>query len=358
MMLDHKKLGLVLAAYIGFAAGMQADYKEGYYDMMDGMHREDLKAAAKECVAQHTTLKYSDLPNYWVLSDTYEERYDGDLRFWDMYSNEVYLIHSNETGKQAFSRNEMQREHAVPKSWWKKGNDVEYTPAYSDMWNLYPSDGPANQAKNNYPLGIVDKASFDNTVSKIGTPAAGLGGGSKSVFEPADEYKGDFARAFFYMATVYDDLPWKYTYMFRTAAWPTLQPWAMQMLLEWSRRDPVSQKETDRNDAVEQCQGNRNPFIDFPQLAEYIWGDRTGETFHISDQGAVDEIWSEQGRVCSFSGGTIRILRDSDRPLYVYDTTGRMILHVQAPRAGDSFTPASSGTYIVRLGESTIKIAN
>lgn len=351
------KFILTLAAVCA-AVAAQAEYREGYYDMMDGMHREDLKAAAKECVAQHTALNYSDLPNYWALSDTYEERYDGDLRFWDMYSNEIYLIHSDETGKQAFSRNKMQREHAVPKSWWKKGDDVEYTPAYSDMWNLYPSDGSANQAKSNYPPGMVEKASFDNSVSKVGSPASGYGGGSKSVFEPADEYKGDFARAFFYMATVYDDLPWKYTYMFRTESWPTIQPWAMEMLLDWARKDPVSRKETDRNDAVEQCQGNRNPYIDFPELAEYVWGSRTGETFRISDQGGVGEIWSDQGRVCEYSGGAVRILRDTADALSVFDTTGRRILHVQSPKAGDTYTPAASGTYIVRIGKSALKIAN
>nr|MDE6295687.1 endonuclease [Muribaculaceae bacterium] len=56
------------------------------------------------------------------------------------------------------------------------------------------------------------------------------------------------------------------------------------MLLRWSRQDPVSQKEILRNDAVEKSQGNRNPFVDFPELAEYIWGTRTREVFHIADQ--------------------------------------------------------------------------
>ncbi len=44
------------------------------------------------------------------------------------------------------------------------------------------------------------------------------------------------------------------------------------MLLQWCRQDPVSQKEIDRNNVVEQYQGNRNPFVDFPELAEYVWG--------------------------------------------------------------------------------------
>lgn len=280
------KKSLILLSLVIFVSAAHADYKAGYYDAMDGQKKEALKRAAKKCVETHQELRYSDLPNYWINSDVYPELYDGLRRWWEMYSNNIYLIDNGLTGKQSFSANKMQREHAVPKSWWKKGDDVEYTPAYSDMWNLFPSDGSANQAKLNYPLGPVKSAKFDNGLSKVGTAMTGFGGGSEQVFEPGDEYKGDFARSFFYMATVYDDLPWKYTYIFYTNQWPTLRNWAKDMLLDWARRDPVSQKEIDRNDAVEKCQGNRNPFVDFPQLAEYIWGDRTEEVFYIKDQGS------------------------------------------------------------------------
>ena len=56
------------------------------------------------------------------------------------------------------------------------------------------------------------------------------------------------------------------------------------MLLQWCRQDPVSQKEIDRNNVVEQYQGNRNPFVDFPELAEYVWGTRTTEVFYVNQQ--------------------------------------------------------------------------
>ncbi len=260
-------------------------FPEGYYDCMDGLKKEDLKAAAGQCVRAHSQLVYYDLPNYWIYSDVYPELVNGCKRWWDMYSDNLYLIQPGLTGKQSFSANRMQREHAVPKSWWKANGSVEYTPAYSDMWNLYPSDADANQAKLNYPFGETRSISFDNGISKVGLPKSGYGGGASHVFEPADEYKGDFARAIFYMATVYDELPWAYTYMFVRNSYPSLLPWAYNMLLQWARLDPVSQKEIDRNDYVQQFQGNRNPFIDFPELAEYIWGQRTSQVFKLSEQG-------------------------------------------------------------------------
>ncbi len=268
-----------------FVSTADAVYKPGYYDKMNGLKKEALKTAAKQCVQNHTMLVYSQLPSYWQYTDVYPDLYEGCKRWWDMYSNKIQLIRSNQNAFQSFSGNGMNREHSVPKSWWKKNGDVEYTPAYSDLWNLYPSDATANSAKLNYAFGICKSTTFDNGVTKVGPAATGYGGGSGMVFEPADQYKGDFARGIFYMAVVYDDLPWVVNYMFRQNEWPTLQPWAYDMLLNWARMDPVDQKELDRNESVEKYQGNRNPFVDFPELAEYIWGSRTTETFYISEQG-------------------------------------------------------------------------
>ncbi|MCM1378033.1 MAG: endonuclease [Clostridium sp.] len=282
----HNLTMALTALLMTFSAGIaNAEYSEEYYSAMNGKKKEALKSAAKQCVQSHKRLDYYNLPNQWQYSDVYPELVDGCKRWWEMYSNQVYLIRPGQTPTQSYSANKMQREHSIPKSWWKQNGDVEYTPAYSDMWNLYPSDGSANQAKSNYPFGIVATTSFDNGCTKVGGAVTGYGGGSAKVFEPADEYKGDFARSIFYMATVYDDLPWVINYMFVKESWPTLRPWAYEMLLQWSRKDPVSQKEIVRNNSVDQSQGNRNPFIDFPELAEYIWGTRTSETFYIAEQG-------------------------------------------------------------------------
>lgn len=283
-----KRFYMTLMLVLFVCAGASAEFKNGYYDKMNGKSGAALKAAAKECVRTHQTLVYSDLPTYWQYSDVYPELVDGCKRWWDMYSDAVYLIKRGQTGKSSFSANKMQREHSVPKSWWKQSGSVEYTPAYSDMWNLFPSDGAANQAKLNYPLGLTASANFNNGVTKVGGAQTGYGGGSRYVFEPADEYKGDFARAYMYVATVYDDINWVVNYMYQKEAYPTLIPWAREMLLQWCRQDPVDQKEIDRNNVVEQYQGNRNPFVDFPELAEYVWGTRTTEVFYVNQQEGSD----------------------------------------------------------------------
>jgi len=64
--------------------------------------------------------------------------------------------------------------------------------------------------------------------------------------------------------------------------YPTLKPWAVQLLLQWTRQDPVSQKELTRVENVYAIQRNRNPFIDYPDLIEYIWGNKVGTAWHFS----------------------------------------------------------------------------
>jgi endonuclease I len=248
---------------------------DGYYSRLDGKSGAELKTAAFQIISPHTKVSsYSNLPRYFQTTDVYPR----SMQWWDMYSNVT---------RYAPSFSGLNREHSLPKSWWKVGNDVEYTPAYTDLFHLYPSDGPANQAKSNYPLGTVnigERLKFDNDVTLVGYPVAGQGGGAQYVFEPDDEYKGDFARTYFYMVTCYQDLQWNtsYLWMLQRNTYPTLTSWAVNLLLKWHREDPVSQKETDRNEAVYGYQGNRNPFIDFPDLAEYIWGDKVGVPFKVS----------------------------------------------------------------------------
>lgn len=262
-----------LLAFCGYWTA-EAEIPAGYYQRMDGKSRDQLKTAAHDVIRPHTVVTYNSLfPQQFPKTDVYPELYNGKQRWWEMYSDNVYYVRNGWSG--------MNREHSFPKSWW--GGDTN--DAYTDLYHLYPSDGDANMAKSNYPLGEVMDAEFDNGVTRVGYAYEGQGGGATKVFEPDDRYKGDFARTYFYMVTCYQDLKWKYTYMAQNGTYPTLRPWAVDLLLDWARRDPVDSKETERNEAVYHIQGNRNPFIDFPELAEYIWGSKTSEVFYISEQG-------------------------------------------------------------------------
>ncbi|MCH5221004.1 MAG: endonuclease [Muribaculaceae bacterium] len=245
----------------------------GYYSALNGKKDADLKTAAHSVIRNFTKSSsndaiYSGLPDYFRKTDIRP----GTNYWWDMYSSRL---------RNAGSFSGLNREHSFPKSWWGGSTSVN---AYIDLNHLYPSDQSANTAKSNYPLGTVDRNStitFDNGVALVGYPVNGQGGLAPKVFEPDDDYKGDFARTYFYMVTCYQDYSWatKYAYMLEQNTYPTLSQWAVDLLLKWHRQDPVDQKEIDRNEAVYKIQNNRNPFIDLPELAEYIWGTKKGEPF-------------------------------------------------------------------------------
>ena len=252
----------------GCCLAAMAAVPQGYYASLNGKKGQALKEAIHDLTMRHTVLTYSSLWNYFPQTDC---RLDDKSQVWDMYSNKAYYF-SQTPG---WSTSGMHKEHSMPKSWW--GGDER--PAYTDIMHLYPADGDANMAKSNFPLGEVSTATFDNGCTRVGTPKTGQGGGASTVFEPDDRYKGDFARTYFYMACAYQDYSWKYNYMLSNGSWLTLNQWSIDLLLKWARQDPVSDKEMARNEAVYRCQNNRNPFIDNPNLIEYVWGDKAGEVY-------------------------------------------------------------------------------
>lgn len=253
-----------------------ADIPSGYYSSLNGKSEASLKSAIHLLLYNHTKVSsYSDLPKYFQRTDVHKDITDnrGNPMWWDMYA-EIPLYTPSFSG--------LNREHAFPKSWW--GGDSS-TPAYTDLNHLYPSEKEANTAKSNFPLGVCSSTSFNNGISKVGPPVTGQGGGAAKVFEPANEYKGDLARAYFYMVCCYQNLTWKYTYMVQQNTYPTLNSYAINLLLQWHRQDPPSQKEYDRNEEIYKIQNNRNPFIDYPDLAEYLWGNKKGQMFFENNAG-------------------------------------------------------------------------
>lgn len=294
--------------------GASAAIPDGYYSSLNGKSGQALKDAIHELAIRHTTLSYGSLWAYFAETDC---RDDDNSKVWDMYSDKTYYFRGGTSGVYG-----MHKEHSLPKSWWGGYDETQGYAGYTDINHLYPSDGDANMAKSNHPLGEVSTASFDNGVTKVGSPKTGQGGGSNSVFEPDDRYKGDFARTYFYMACAYQNYTWKYTYMLTNNSWKSLNDWSIDLLCRWARNDAVSDKEVSRNDAVQKHQNNRNPFIDFPELFEYIWGNRQGEVFYVDDtnpqpvyDGDPELITPTQGTVLDF--GEVAIGKSLDYVLYI-----------------------------------------
>lgn len=285
-MKKYLSLGALIISLSVFAS----DIPTGYYDAINGTQDSVLKLTLSLIVRGGTRYEYGT--NQYHSTSNPPEWEKGDLKaygtwqalpltdmhpdgiVWDMYSNCVRYYPK----KQGESGCSLNIEHCLPKSWW--GGTVNE--AYKDLYNLNPSDQRANGQKSNYAPGHVRNGDkFDNSSFRMAK--ANTSGYGYICWEPAEEYRGDFARTYFYMATAYEYLTWNaFTDYISNASYLMFSDSIQKVLLDWHRADSVSDKERCRADRISDIQTNRNPFIDYPELVEYIWGNKKGQTVDLS----------------------------------------------------------------------------
>ncbi|PKP39157.1 MAG: ribonuclease [Bacteroidetes bacterium HGW-Bacteroidetes-15] len=243
---------------------------ENYYTTTQGKYGQELMVVLNGIIKNHTAISYSEV---WTAFHETDAKDDGKV--WDMYTNCVFTFGDDQdTGSGGTTECDVyNREHSFPASWF--GGSTSSI-MYTDLFHLYPTDKKVNATRANYPFGEVGSASYtSNNGSKLGSSS--YTGYSGIVFEPIDEYKGDFARSYFYMATRYYDLmhSWS-TPITNGTQYPAFNEWVINLLTEWHESDPVSEKEVNRNNAIyNNFQHNRNPYIDHPEFIARIWGDET-----------------------------------------------------------------------------------
>ena len=249
-----------------------AQIPTGYYDSAIGKKQAELKTAL------HLKIKTANVPSYGSGSgSTWSVFAKSDVRpedgtVWDMYSNNHVAFNGNSAASG------MNIEHSFAKSWWGDGRQ-----AAQDVQHLCPSNTTANSAKGSWPMAVVDgSTTYSNGVIKVGKSSS-RPGGVIDAWEPADDYKGDFARMYMYMVTAYEDYATLWTgnsvNQLNNNTYPVFEQWTVDLLLKWNAQDPLSQKEITRHNEVYKVQGNRNPYIDYPILGEYIWGKFTNLPF-------------------------------------------------------------------------------
>ena len=265
----HLRILATIIAVVGAYAASVAQIPNGYYDSLKGKKGAELKNAVHDIIKDANVLNYgsgsgSTWWGFWLTDRT------SDGKFIDRYSPESEWVKSSSQGAVGSGMN---IEHSFPKSWWGGSKNQ----AYCDLYNLMPCESKTNSSKSNYVMGKVSGTpSFDNGATKIGNSDWGC-----KVWEPADEWKGDFARGYMYMATCYQTLSWTSagTDILSNGSYPTLKSQASKLYIQWAKADMPNQLEITRNNKVSEIQGNRNPFVDFPNLMDYIWGDSIDYAF-------------------------------------------------------------------------------
>ena len=292
-----------------------ADSLPAYYESVDGTSGKDLMDAIQFVAKigyRSDDFRYDSV---WLAFQHTDMRPDNYI--WEIYSDCVFEYEKDRTSNttQTGECKGYNREHAMCQSWFgttslagKEMSSSKKNSPGSDIFHIYPASYGMNSRRGNRPYGeVLTAANVSGNGTKYGTPVQNISitnsvagayveGSitlSTNVLEPADEYKGDIARSYF--GTM---VKWAGEWAFNKAEEGRvifdatidadthyapennygLTPYGLALLLKWHRQDPVSLKEVDRNNGIQKTQGNRNPFIDYPYLAEYIWGEQSGQT--------------------------------------------------------------------------------
>lgn len=173
----------------------------------------------------------------------------------------------------------------VPSVWWSNAGKGAVQAAAGDFFNLLPLDSVTRAARRDLaPAVEVMNPLFTGVQWCAGRTE--LYGVETEVYLPPPSLRGELARVFMYMAVVHPADVWtERAYMMMDGTlYPALSGYALPMLMGWHREYPPSERESSRNGLGKELQGNSNPFVDYPDLAEYLWGNHKGETFIVEGE--------------------------------------------------------------------------
>jgi deoxyribonuclease-1 len=218
-----------------------------------GYESIEKQCSGKSCY-QHVAVGY-DKARIFMMGSYYLVRQGKSYALPDMYCGGFKTeedFPSNPPAPNTIpNANILNTEHTWPQSKFSQRYSKDMQK--SDLHHLFPTDSELNSIRGNNKFGEVvrDSKVLKCRASRTGSPERG----GDEVFEPPQSHKGNVARAIFYFSVRYD-----------------LPVGAQQeaTLRLWNREDPVDEEEMRRNNEIHKLQGNRNPFIDFPDLPERI----------------------------------------------------------------------------------------
>ncbi|NOY47888.1 MAG: T9SS type A sorting domain-containing protein [Chlorobi bacterium] len=272
--------GIPTSPTFGLVASTQPN---GYYNSLDGLSDAALRQALQDIIANPATVRAQTYADVIDILKEADQNPANSNQVWLVYTEQGRAKLDFQTDSNNFGK--WNREHTYPRSRGgyfsinlddvADGKDVFWTTeadslrhGNSDAHALRAADGPENSSRSNQNYGSPE---YDGPTGNLGS------------------FKGDVARSVLYMAVRYNGLA-------IVNGFPTTNPIGnlgdLATLLNWHRNDPPDDFEMNRNNVIYTWQFNRNPFIDQPDLVEYIWGNNIGDTWNqalgISDTKVLD----------------------------------------------------------------------
>ncbi|RZJ33488.1 MAG: T9SS type A sorting domain-containing protein [Flavobacterium sp.] len=244
---------------------------QGYYDSLEGKSGSQLKQAIQDIIADPAVVHAQNYGDIEQILKAADQSPLNSNQVWLMYVEQPRAKYKFQTTSSNVGS--WNREHIYPQSrggfadgtssqadginTWLPTNADDLLAGHGDAHHIRAEDGPENTSRSNRDYG-----------SDYNGPAANQG-----------SWKGDVARSLFYMAVRYNAL----SLVNGNPPDSTVgQLGDLASLLDWNHTDPADDFEMNRNNVIYTWQVNRNPFIDYPDLADYIWGANAGQTWHAN----------------------------------------------------------------------------
>lgn len=331
------------------ASAISAQSVTEYYSSAYNTSGETLKQELNNIISNHREFSYtSSYTDVWdILKETDKDPEN---------PNNVILIYSNVSvdAEQEYNNGSgWTREHVWAKSRGDFGTDRG---AGTDVHHLRPESLSINSSRSN--------RNFKNCVNcyflEYNGSAAGARSTTEYTYEPNDNVKGDVARMIFYMAVRYEgnsgepDLEIIDTLLSLTNKSPLHA--RITDLLVWNELDSVSSFERNRNNIIfNDYQENRNPFIDYPELAEYIFGSKTDQFWNPHHLAVSDAQTDHISFFIKHSHKTIVIKNASNWNMEIYNALGQKLEERAIKSSKEEHLLSYSGVLIIKLfnGEMT-----
>ncbi len=247
----------------------------GYYSSLEGLSGNALKQELQNIIANPAVVRLHSYADIWEILRTSDRNPLNNNQVWCMYIEAPMAKLDQQNTSSIVGK--WNREHIFPQSRggfsvaegdtadginvWLPTNATATVDGVSDAHHIRAENGQENSSRNNKNFGTVNSS----------TVYAGPTGTQGS-------WRGDVARALFYMAVRFESLnvvngdPVELS-----SGNPSYQIGDLATLLSWNTTDPRDDFEMNRNNYIYTWQMNRNPFIDHPSLADYIFGANFGQ---------------------------------------------------------------------------------
>ncbi|HNX01029.1 MAG TPA: endonuclease, partial [Candidatus Cloacimonadota bacterium] len=281
------------------------DPYNGYYNPVVGLTGNALKTGLTNLISTNT---YSSYDGAKLIMFQQLDNHNGVVRC--VYTGQDFSIAPDYNGSSSPNT-----EHTYAQSWFTGPASVEK----ADLHHLFVTESTVNSSRGNLPFGKVittatTYASYNGYVSKRGTDF-----NSQTVFEPADQHKGDCARALLYFNVRYGE---------------SLTIGGVDQLpacIQWNYLDPPNADEIARNTLIQATLTNRNPFVDHPEYVTSIYVGTTSNTMLNFDP-TVSSV--------SENVGTVHLSVQIQNP-NVYASTATVVLKSGNPAHIGNFTPVT-----------------